>query len=343
MFNNFLTLTLSTTILVLNLAAAGTPAKSSKSNEDVAEITGNGPQVLWREPRDIASRSLFYGRGGKAHAPHGSFTFLKEDLGGSNPKFDVRDDAGVKWKVKLGSEARPETVASRLVWAVGYFANEDYFVPELRVQDVSGRLHRGANLVSPAGIVRNVRLKRSSEDEKKIGIWQWSSDPFTGTRELNGLRVLMAVINNWDLKDENNAVYQVSSPRSSRVYMVSDLGASFGTTGLSWTRDGSRGNLNAYAHSKWIRQLTPEYVDFNVPSRPALDHFPDIPELLMRLGLREIGWHIPRSDAKWMGGLLGRLSAQQIRDAFRAAGYDTEQVEGFSRALEGRIAWLQKL
>ena len=59
--------------------------------------------------------------------PHGTFTFLKEDRKGSNPKFDVQDENGVKWKVKLGSEARPETVASRLVWAVGYFANEDYF------------------------------------------------------------------------------------------------------------------------------------------------------------------------------------------------------------------------
>ena len=36
----------------------------------------------------------------------------------------------MKWRVKLGVEARPETVASRLVWAVGYYANEDYFLPE---------------------------------------------------------------------------------------------------------------------------------------------------------------------------------------------------------------------
>ena len=53
-------------------------------------------------------------------------TFVDEDLKGSNPKFVVRDAAGVKWKIKLGTEARPETAATRLVWAVGYSADEDY-------------------------------------------------------------------------------------------------------------------------------------------------------------------------------------------------------------------------
>ena len=88
---------------------------------------------LWREPEDIRSENLFYGPGGKAHEPHGPFTFVKEDLDGTNPKYDVRDEDGVKWKIKLGAEARPETVASRFVWAVGYHADEDYFLPEVRV------------------------------------------------------------------------------------------------------------------------------------------------------------------------------------------------------------------
>jgi hypothetical protein len=62
---------------------------------------------------------LFYGSGGKDLEPRGPFTFVKEDLDGSNPKFVATAENGVKWKVKLGAEARPETAASRLVWAVG--------------------------------------------------------------------------------------------------------------------------------------------------------------------------------------------------------------------------------
>ena len=45
-----------------------------------------GAQVLWREPKDIDGRNLFYGPGGVEHQPHGTFTFVREDLDGSKPK-----------------------------------------------------------------------------------------------------------------------------------------------------------------------------------------------------------------------------------------------------------------
>lgn len=96
------------------------------------EIAVSGPAIIWTNPRDIESRDLFYGPGGSRHVPSGTFTFVKEDLDGTNPKFVVKDQDGVKWKLKLGIEARPETVASRIVWAVGYHANEDYFVFDLQ-------------------------------------------------------------------------------------------------------------------------------------------------------------------------------------------------------------------
>ena len=208
MFNDSKATTFSIAILIATYANAGAPAKRNP-DKPKAEITREGPAELWRHPADIAVRNLYYGPGGKAHEPAGTFTFKKEDMGGTNPKFDVVGEDGVKWKVKLGDEARPETVASRLVWAVGYFADEDYFVPALRVKDMP-RLRRGRKLVTPDGIAHDVRLKRTSPESKKIATWEWLQDPFTGTRELNGLRVLMAVINNWDLKDENNAVYQVN-------------------------------------------------------------------------------------------------------------------------------------
>ncbi len=59
--------------------------------------------------------------------------------------------------MKLGIEARPETVASRLVWAVGYFTNEDYVLPELKVGMMPAHLHRGGKLIGPDGSMRNVR------------------------------------------------------------------------------------------------------------------------------------------------------------------------------------------
>ncbi len=58
---------------------------------------------------------------------------------------------------------------------------------------------------------------------------------------------------------------------------------------------------------------------------------------------RWIGKHIPRSDASWIGRLLSRLSKDQIHQAFRAAGYSSEEVEEFTTVLEERIADLNRL
>jgi hypothetical protein len=332
-------LTASLTVLVLDLVTAGAASKKSTAGEEKAGIEAQGPAVLWRDPGNIATRNLYYGPGGQAHEPRGTFTFDKEDMQGSNPKFDVIDQDGVKWKVKMGDEARPETVASRLVWSVGYLTNEDYFMPVLHVQNMP-RLHRGSNLVSPDGTVQNVRLKRHLKDQKKTGTWSWAKNPFTGTREWYGLRVLMAVINNWDLKDSNNSIYQVRGDRPEQLYIVSDLGSSFGSTGLNWV---SKGNLKAYMHSKLISGRSPEFIDFSVPAPGKLNTFIDVPETTRRLSLLWIGRHIPPADVRWIAHLLAQLSPDQIRDAFRAANYSPQEVEAYSRVVEQRIAELGNL
>src|SRR3989442_1166852 len=95
-----------------------------------------GPAVLWRDPGNIRKRDLFYGAGSKALAPVPPFRFLKEIKEGSMPKFDVQDARGVKWRVKLGSEAQSETVATRLVWAAGYNAEEAYYFNRVHIANL---------------------------------------------------------------------------------------------------------------------------------------------------------------------------------------------------------------
>ncbi len=300
---------------------------------------------LWSRPKDISSENLFYGRGGKELEPHGPFTFEKEDLNGTNPKFDVRDPDGVKWKIKLGAEARPETAASRFVWAVGYHTDEDYFMPVVTVMGLPEHVHRGRDMIEPGGVMRNVRLKREA-GEKKVDNWSWKDNPFVGTREMYGLRVMMAVINNWDLKDENNAIRDFKKgdeDGDTREYLVSDLGASFGTTGRELSHTKSKGNLESYARSSFIRKVRQNSVDFDVPSRPSLIIAFNTPEYVERSHMRWIGEDIPREDARWIGDLLGQLSDDQIRDGFRAAGYEGEELNEFAVELEKRIAELKKL
>jgi hypothetical protein len=350
MYNKKKILALIAAAFVASLPAPAEDENWKKAPDGAGEITGNEMvNVLWREPTDIRSRNLFYGPGGEKHQPHTTYTFEKEDLDGTNPKFVVRDENGVKWKVKLGVEAKPETVASRLVWAVGYFTNEDYFLPELRVEGMPAHLERrgASKFIQPDGSMRNVRLKRYLKDEKKTGTWQWRHDPFRDTREYNGLRVMMAVINNWDLKDANNSIYEEKRPGGQegdeQVYMVSDLGASFGSWGLEPTHGKSKGNLGEYTRHKFIKKIGPEFVDFETPHRPSLLFLLNPHEYFMRVHMEWIGHHIPRLDAKWIGQLLAQLSPAQIQDAFRAAGYTPAEIEGFSAAVESRIAELNKL
>ncbi len=306
------------------------------------KVVPAGAGTLWQEPTDIAQRDLLYGIGGKKHAPNasGKFTFDKEDLKGTNPKFSVKDEDGTKWKVKLGSEAKPENAAARFVWAVGYSTNEDYFLPAITVEGLPDHLKRGNGFRRPDGSFLNIRLKRSLKHEEKGGTWSWRDNPFEGSRELDGLRVMMALINNWDLKDENNAVYDTDE---GKLYIVSDLGASFGTTGESWTLKRGKGNLEQYRKSKFITKVTPEYVSFGTPSM-AVPIFIFTPRnFFMRIHMEWIGHRIPREHVKWIASELAKLSPDQIRDAFRAAGFSPEQVEGFATVMQRRIAALLEI
>jgi len=303
----------------------------------------SGTAVLWREPTDIATRALLDGPGGRANAPHGAtFRFIKEDPDGTNPKFVVQDDVGTTWTLKLGWEAKPETAASRIVWAVGYIADADYYLPHLCVEGLPATLHRGRRFINADGCIDGGRLKRHETDDAAIDVWSWRENPFTGTREFNGLRTLMAVINNWDLKDINNHVRTTTDPDGHpiQVYWVSDLGASFGTTRLTL---GHSHPLDAYSQSSLMLNTTACCVDFAVPARAAPIVLVNLKEYYMRLRLRWIGWQIPRSDARWMGMLLARLSRDQIRDAFRAGGYSGDDADAFTAILEQRIDALRAL
>jgi hypothetical protein len=296
--------------------------------------------LLWRDPGNIAARDLFYGAGGRNRQPRGKFTFVEEDREGFNPKFVVRDQAGSEWKVKLGPEARAETAATRLIWAVGYFTDEDYLVPVLRVANMP-RLSRGQKHVSPDGSMRNARMERRPGDAAKVGYWKWRRVPTT--RELNGLKILIALVNNWDLKDTNNSIYEM--PNTDRpIYLVSDVGAVFGGTGFQVRA--KKSDIDTYARTKFIRKVTPEYVDFQTPSRPkmlSLWVVPHFIQYITHLDRRSFNKRIPREDAKWIGQLLSRLSPRQIRSAFEAAGYSPAEVEGFSRVIETRIDQLGEL
>ena len=317
----------------------GSKVKSPAAADGSARIE---KKLLWQDPTDIESRDLYYGAGRKEDMPQSgaTFTFEKEDLNGTNPKYVVADANGTKWKVKLGDEAKPEPVASRIVWASGYFVDEDYFLPSIRVQNIPADVKRGRKLIGPDGEMNNVRLKLESKDRKKTGTWNWRGNPFMGTREYDGLRVMMALINNWDLKDANNGIIQT---KDGLLYEVTDLGASFGSPRFDTDYAHDKGDLKPYKESKFIEKTSGDEVDFGIPGAPSLPIIFNPGQFAKRKDLTWIGKHIPRADARWMGELLSRLSAKQIEDAFRAGGYTPEEANEYTTVVQSRIAQLKAL
>jgi len=292
--------------------------------------------VIWHDRGDIAALDLVGGPGGKDHGPGHDLRFIAESPGGTSPKFEVEDERGIRWKVKLGEEAKSETAATRLLWAAGYVVDEDYYRPEIRVLGLTP-LARGQEFVSPDGIVTGARLERQDGRETST-TWSWYENPFIGRREFNGLRMMMALINNWDLKDANNRVFDTAGGGE---YGITDLGATFGRTGNSITR--SKGVPKDYAGTRFIDEVTPTHVDFVMQSRPFFPLVFHLPSYRSRTRMESIVKQIPIADARWIGIRLGRLSPDQIRDCFRAAGFSPADVEVYEDVVTRRIVALKNL
>lgn len=330
-------------LLLPVLPATSQQAKEQSSSIDKQDKPLGAAQlhnpVLWHDPGAIGKLDLYYGHGGKGNEPVPPFKFESEDASGTNPKFNVRDARGTKWRVKLGDEARPEVTASRLLWAVGYYADDDYLVESATVQNL--KLTRGAAMASDGNIV-NARFERKPEGAKKIGTWRWKDNPFTGTKEFNGLRVMMAVMNNWDLKDINNGVYR--DAKSGRdLLLVADVGATFGTNGLSWSKGRSKGDLDTFKKSRFITRKTEAEVDFATPAAPTPIEAANVKQYVMRRDLQWIGKNIPIADARWIGSLLKQLSHQQLVDAFRSGHFPSNEIEKYVAVVESRIQELGDL
>lgn len=298
--------------------------------------------VLWKNPGNISQRDLRYGPGSEAMAPVAPFTFIEEDKGGESPKVEVRDARGDVWKVKLGPEAQAETVSTRLVWAVGYFAEEAYYFDEARIENLP-RLSRGMDYVA-GDVVRGARFEPNRKHMKSGSNWDWRNNPFDDTRELNGLKVLMILLNNFDARAANNRVIHVGS--ESRYY-VTDLGATLGRAGgLGGTR--TKNDLADFLSTKFVRGVDARdgVVEFDYDTRPrGLGHLSVLHPLYYRgeVNKEKAMRGIPVAHARWIGLLLAQLSDEQLRDAFRAANYSEGTRESYVSAFRERINQLTDL
>jgi hypothetical protein len=302
--------------------------------------------VLWRDPGVIAARDLRYGPGSAELAPVPPFTFVSEDKSGASPKFSVKDGKGVEWKVKLGEEAQSETFVVRLVWAMGYFSEEAYYFDRVQVSGLP-RLSRGRGFIEGA-LVRGARFEPRREGFKRGAEWDWEENPFAGSRELNGLKVMMVLLNNYDIRTSNNRILHVThNGRHEAQYFVTDLGATLGKVGgLGGKR--TKNNLKDFASSQFILGTEADgTVKFAFSTRPEnLGVFTAVfnPSYHgSQVKKEKVMKRIPIDHARWIGTLLSHLSDEQLRDAFDAAGYSKEAREEYIRVLRQRIGQLTSL
>ena len=277
-------------------------------------------------------------------APVAPFTFLEEDRSGESPKFKVRDARGDVWTVKLGPEAQAETVSTRLVWAVGYFAEEAYYFEDVRVINLP-QLSRGQAYAS-GDVVRGARFEPKRKNMKRGSTWGWQKNPFADTRALNGLKVLMILLNNFDARSENNRIIYVKTPgRNEARYYVTDLGATLGRAGgLGGTR--TKNDLVDFLSTEFVRGVEDGAVVFDYDTRPTgLGHLSVLHPVYYRSQVKKerAMRGIPVAHAKWIGSLLAQLSDEQLRDAFRAANYSEGTRESYVATLRERINQLTLL
>ena len=306
-----------------------------------------GVPVIWRDPGNIANRNLTFGTGSANLAPVAPFTYVKEETTGESPKFRVVDGRGVTWIVKVGPEAQAETVATRIVWAVGYFADEAYYLDRAEIKNLP-KLSRGQEFIEKGAVVRGARFEPKRKDVIRGAQWDWEQNPFVPSRELDGLKVLMVLLANYDTSIRNNRILSVKNASGlvEARYVATDIGATLGKVGgLGGKR--SKNTLEDFTSSKFILGVENGLVKFDYSTTPKkMGMFASVfnPGYKNSQAQKErVMKNITVENARWIGSLLAKLSDEQLRDAFRAANYDQATMEGFVAELRKRINQLNSL
>jgi hypothetical protein len=305
------------------VSETGGSSKGKTSKKGSAAPAQAGAPALWADRGDVSILNLVLGIGSESGKPKPPFQFDKEDLTGTNPKIKVIDANGVKWNLKFDEEVHAEVAASRIVWACGYMVEESYFIPSGKVNGVTG-LGRAAKFVRSDGSFSNAMAEKRPDDIARRRVnWEWSRNPFVGTKELSGLAILNCLLSNWDAKPTNNNVLGMydDNGKVKDWYLVADWGGTFGKTGGFMSH--SKWDLADYSKQQFIEGSRGNAVSFHYSGKMS--------------ALRSI----PLDHARWFVGVVGKLSDNQIKDAFRAAGATQSETEGFAAQIRKRIGELQ--
>jgi len=276
--------------------------------------------VLWRDPGPASELNLTAAPWDSGQPPKSPFEFVKEEKSGTSPKVIVKDANGETWFVKFGFEAKPETFSSRIVRAAGYFAPATYFLTDGTIENISelGRAKKAIDKAS--GHFQNARFSRKFDAVP--GKWSFDNADLKGTSQLGGLRLLIMLLSNWDVKYPNFSL--VKRPDGETMYAITDWGETLGQSDekVRWDCQKYR---NETTH--WTDGVRNGYVVMNYNGKTH-----DVVTNDIRVD--DLKWFVQRTDG---------LSDAQIRNALKAAGATEEETTCFAGALEERIKILKDL
>ena len=294
--------------------------------------------VLWRDPGDVATFDFAAGPGGTDGAPAPPFDFIEEHFSGSNPSLSVRDARDRRWRVKWGDEVNSETFAVRIAWACGYFAETTHYIARGTIGGARD-LQRAAVCLDEHQGFSSARFELDDPQVRKLfeeHSWAWNDNPFVGSRELQGLKILNMLLSNWDTKDcrdvargSNTAIFEhdTSSGREAQ-YLISDWGGSMGSWGATiitrarWDAAGFEAQT-----PQFITSVTEDgIVKFGYAGQRTED----------------IATGITIDDVRWLCARLDPLSDAKIEAALEASGATPDERATFSRSLRDRIGQLSR-
>lgn len=264
---------------------------------------------LWVDPGEVSRRDALHGPGGAASMPTAEAEFEVTDVDntGFSGGYTVNDGPR-RWDVKIGREAQPEVVLSRVLWLVGYHQPVVHFLPTWKRKGEPNREQLSARF----------RLQSDHESE---GEWAWRENPFTGRREMKGLVAINLLLNNWDFKTSNNRVYELKpggKGPTRRWFVVQDLGASLGKSG--WPI-GNRNDVEGFESQRYIKGVEHGIVQFDYDGRH-----------------RDVIDDLTPADVVWACRLLNRITDKQWVDVFRAAAYPADISERYRAHVKSKIA-----
>lgn len=293
---------------------------------------------IWHHVDGDVDSYFRYGPGGAAHLPEPPFTFVEELLTGSHPSVAVRDRKNRLWRVKWGAEAKPEAFCVRFAAACGYFAEITHYVASGQIDGVT-TLTRARDMIAADGTFSDARFELEDRSVRMLfdeHSWAWNDNPFVGTRQLDGLKIVVMLLSNWDSKDRrdvsrgsNTAIFEFPSSRVSTEarYLITDWGGAMGKWGTTVV---SRG--------RW----DPEGFEAQTPSFVAGVH--DGVVDFGYLGQRsEIARAIPVSHVHWFYRRARHLTEPALHKGLLASGATAEEATRFARALMARIEALRRV